>query len=345
VSTAQRRRTRPVSALLILSALAVPAGPALAQSRDPVMAQALFDEAKRLVDAGKAADACPKFLASLRLDPKPGAAFNLGDCYERTGQTASAWARYLEAASLSEQARQAERAAYARDAARALEPKLARLTIAVQRGAPGMEVKRDGVLIDPAAWGTAVPVDPGQHVIEAAAPGKAPWSFTLDVAAGNGKARVEVPELHEPGKAAAPLPPPPPSMVPVAPPPVAPVVKALPPPPPPPPATPGPSKRRVAAFVSGGLGVASLVVGAVTGGLAIGKKSTVQANCGANAGFSGDSSACNQTGVSAGNALKALGAASTATIVVGAVGLGVGVVLLATEPKTKAPAVGLNGVW
>jgi hypothetical protein len=346
VSPAQRRRTRPVGALLALSVLAAPAGQALAQNRDPVMAQALFDEAKKLVEAGRVAEACPKFLASFRLDPKPGGAFNLGDCYERIGQTASAWARYLEAASLAEQAKQAERAAYARDAARALEPKLARLTIAVPKGLAGLEVKRDGAVIDPAAWGTAVPVDPGRHTIEAAAPGKAPLSFSIDVAAGNAGARVEIPELLDRSNAVAP--PPPPPGVPVAPPPPAPVVKAPPPPSPPPapePAAPGPSKRRVAAFVTGGLGVASLVAGAITGGLAIGKKSTIQSNCGASAGFPGDPSACNQTGVTAGNALKALAAASTATFVVGVVGVGVGVALFVTEPKAKAPAVGLNGVW
>jgi hypothetical protein len=325
-----------VGALLALSVLAAPAGQARAQSRDPVMAQALFDEAKKLVEAGRVAEACPKFLASFRLDPKPGGAFNLGDCYERTGQTASAWARYLEAASLAEQAKQAERAAYARDAARALEPKLARLTIAVPKGVAGLEVKRDGAVIDPAAWGTAVPVDPGRHTIEAAAPGKAPLSFSIDVAAGNAGARVEIPDLLERSNDVAPPPPP------------APVVKAPPfpsPPPAPEPAAPGPSKRRAAAFVTGGLGVASLVAGAITGGLAIGKKSTIVANCGPNDGHPSDPSACNQTGVTAGNALKALAAASTATFVVGVVGVGVGVALFVTEPKAKAPAVGLNGVW
>jgi Flp pilus assembly protein TadD len=194
----QRRRHPRISArLLVCLTPLLPAAPAFAQPTDPAAAQALFDEAKRLLEAGRVADACPQFLHSFKLDPKPGAAFNLGACYEKNGQTASAWARYLEAASLAEQAGQADRAAYARDAAKAIEPKLARLTVMVQKPAPGLEVRRDGVLIDATAWGMAVPVDPGQHVLEARAPAKRPWSRTVDVAAGDAKVRIEVPAMQD----------------------------------------------------------------------------------------------------------------------------------------------------
>jgi Flp pilus assembly protein TadD len=195
VAEERRRHTRTSARLLAALAPLLVAGPALAQTRDPAGAQLLFDEAKRLLDAGKIADACPVFLKSFKLDPKPGAAFNLGACYEKNGQTASAWVRYLEAASLAEQAGQPDRAEYARAAAKALEPKLARLTLAVPKAPPGLEVRRDGVLIDATAWGTAVPVDPGKHELQARAPGKRPWSQTLDVAAGDAKARVEIPGM------------------------------------------------------------------------------------------------------------------------------------------------------
>ena len=35
-----------------------------------------------------------------------------------------------------------------------------------------VEVRRDGVVVGPSEWNTGVPVDPGQHVISAAAPGR-----------------------------------------------------------------------------------------------------------------------------------------------------------------------------
>ncbi len=38
----------------------------------------------------------------------------------------------------------------------------------------GLQVKRDGVLIEKTLWGIAVPVDPGEHAISATAPGKKP---------------------------------------------------------------------------------------------------------------------------------------------------------------------------
>jgi hypothetical protein len=113
--------------LPIVAALLLGAPAARAQGSDLAAAQGLFDEAKRLVAQGNVAEACPKFLASFRVDPKPGTAVNLADCFEKTGQIASAWARYLEAASLAQRAGQAEREQYAREHAATLEPRLPRL--------------------------------------------------------------------------------------------------------------------------------------------------------------------------------------------------------------------------
>jgi hypothetical protein len=172
----------------IVGAALLAARAAGAQSTDPAAAQAMFDEAKQLVAAGKLAEACPKFLTSFKLDPKPGAAVNLADCYEKNGQVASAWARYLEAASLAQRAGQAEREQYARQHAAALEPRLARLVIVAAAPPPGLEVRRDGAGIDTTMLGVGVPVDPGKHQVEARAPGKKTWSKEVEVPAGGGSA-------------------------------------------------------------------------------------------------------------------------------------------------------------
>ena len=166
---------------------------AQAQGNDPAAAQALFDEAKRLLAQGNLKEACPKFLASLKLDPAPGAALNLATCYEKNGQTASAWARYIEAASLARQAGQLDREKYAGEQAALLEPRLLRLVIRVASAPNGLSVMRDGLPVDAAVRGAAVPVDPGKHVVEARAPGKKPWSIT-----GGSRARGR--QRHQAGR-------------------------------------------------------------------------------------------------------------------------------------------------
>jgi len=158
-------------------------GPASALGQttgDKATAEALFGDGRKLMAQGNFDDACPKFEASLRLDPGVGAMLNLGDCYEKNGQTASAWAEFREAISAARSAGSKDREDLARKRAAALEPKLSRLTITA--GAQSVQVIRDGTAVDPAALGTPMPVDPGRHVIEATAPGKQKWSKTIEVA-------------------------------------------------------------------------------------------------------------------------------------------------------------------
>ena len=85
------------SALLVAIAACTVCRPATAS--DPATATMLFNEARRLVAAGRYPDACPKFEESQRLDPGIGTQFNLADCYEHTQRIASAWALFLDVAS------------------------------------------------------------------------------------------------------------------------------------------------------------------------------------------------------------------------------------------------------
>jgi hypothetical protein len=106
--------------LVFLSAASVRA----AGSTDKVSAEALFDEGRKLMAAGKFADACPKFEASQELDPGVGTMLNLADCYEKTGRTASAWAEFRETVSAAHNAGSRDREEIARGRANDLEQKL-----------------------------------------------------------------------------------------------------------------------------------------------------------------------------------------------------------------------------
>jgi tetratricopeptide (TPR) repeat protein len=191
-----------LGAACMLSAAAPTA--AHADARDPAAAEALFDEARQLMKDGRYARACSLFEASQKLDPGVGTLLNLGDCLEKVGRVASAWVRFREAASAALSAGQTEREQIARARAAALDGKLARLVVRVAEGAGEPQITKDGVSMDRAAWGSAVPLDPGLHALEATMPGKKPWRRAITVPETPAVLTVDVPPLED----AAPPPPP-----------------------------------------------------------------------------------------------------------------------------------------
>lgn len=166
------------------------------QGQDPAAAEALFDDARRLMQNGQYAEACPKLEASQRLDPGVGTLLNLGDCLEHNGQRASAWARFREAASAAVTAGQPQREREARSRAATLEPTLAKIVLRV-RPTDGLTIRRDDVVLEPELWGTPLPLDAGEHTLVASAKGHASWTTRLHVGKSDeGKTTtIEVPSL------------------------------------------------------------------------------------------------------------------------------------------------------
>ncbi|MBN2196805.1 MAG: hypothetical protein JW751_28625 [Polyangiaceae bacterium] len=170
------------------------------------VAAQLFDDGTALTAAGDYAAACPKFAESQRLDPQLGTMLHLADCYEHEGKIASAWALFRDAAELAA-ARQDDRAALARSRTAGLAAKVPRLGLTVNASPPqGFELRMDGEVMGSAAWGTPMPVNPGQHTISAGAPGYQPWVATVDSAADGRTAWVAVPTLVPLPAAEPPLP-------------------------------------------------------------------------------------------------------------------------------------------
>src|ERR1700692_1403813 len=115
-----------IMGLVVTAAFFAPSSTAFAQQDNSAAVEALFTEGKRLEGEGRFAQACPKFLASYNLEHRVGTLLNLADCYEKNGQLASAWARFVEARTLAQRAGQNEGADYAQHHPRPLNPKLAR---------------------------------------------------------------------------------------------------------------------------------------------------------------------------------------------------------------------------
>ncbi len=183
----------------LLLALVLPR-PAHAQdeAERKAAAEALFQEGRERLTEGKVEEACPLFERSQSLDPAVGTLLNLADCYERAGRLASAWTTYTSAVTAARTRGQQERAEHATARAEALRPKLATLKITVPAGSrvQGLVVRRDGAMVEPAAYDIALPVDAGTRRIEVTAPGCETWSTTVTVTDGAKGLEVVVPALR-----------------------------------------------------------------------------------------------------------------------------------------------------
>lgn len=177
--------------LFVALALFIPA--AASADTGAATAHSLFLEARAAMEKGDYEAACPKLEESMRLDPAVGTQLNMADCYERVGKVGSAWAGFLDAASMAKSSHQPDREKLARARAKALEPRLPKLVIDADASAePGMEVLRDGMNVGSASWGSALVVDPGAHDVVASAPGKMSWRTVVDAKEGQ-TTRVTVP--------------------------------------------------------------------------------------------------------------------------------------------------------
>ncbi len=286
--------------------------PRTAFAGDPVAAAALFQAGR---DASKRGDwvvACDKFAESQRLDAAPGTLFNLALCEEKLSRVASAWQHYRQVA--DQLPASDERVALSRARVGSLEPRLPRLTLRLRPGGSAVaRVARNSVVMGPAALGTPVPIDPGEHVITVTAEGHEPARYTISVREGEHR-DLEVgpgPVVESPAPAQASRSPIATTPKPAAPPPAA-------------AATLPSSGLRTAGFVGIGVGVVGLGVSGVTGALALSEKHRMEDHCDARA-------ACDRAGVDAAERGATLATVSTAALAVGAVGVGVGLYLVVTS--------------
>ncbi len=305
------RPRRIASALLIAAALLAPRR-ALAQPGDATTASSLFLAGRQAMDARNYAQACPQFAESFRLDPAVGTLLNLANCEDKIGHMADAWTHFRSV--LEQLPPKDDRALIARARLAAIEPRLSHLTLTLDPDQPaGVAVARDDVPISPAALGVSLAVNAGDHDVVVTAPGREKSRIHITIKEGEHREAA----LHAGPKATSASS----SSAPVA------GADA-----PPQIASHGyGDTRRTLGFVLGGVGVATLGAGAITGILTLGKASIIKdpAHCSA-------ALRCDATGVDAASAGKTLSVVSTVTLIAGAAAAAAGVVLVITS-QGKAP--------
>jgi hypothetical protein len=138
-------------------------------------ADALFKEARALVAAQRAAEACPKLEESQRLDPGAGTQFYLADCYEQTGRIAHAWALFHDLEGVLVRVND-PRAKPAGERARAIEPRVpkVRVNVAGMSRLKALAVIVDDHPVDNDVLKSPIPMEVGRHAIEVRAAGKLP---------------------------------------------------------------------------------------------------------------------------------------------------------------------------
>jgi hypothetical protein len=198
---------RRIAALAFAVGVGLVAHPATAQGERSAAARELFDQGRALMDRGEYTEACKKFEDSLQLSPGGGTVLNLALCHERSGRTASAWAEYRSAIGMAARDGRADRQSFAEEHLAALSPHLSRLRVVVASNAriPGLVIERNGTPLGESAWGEALAVDPGQHVIEARAPMRKPLRLVVEVRADGDSEEIVVPPLDDARTPSAPL--------------------------------------------------------------------------------------------------------------------------------------------
>jgi tetratricopeptide (TPR) repeat protein len=228
------------------------------------LAETLFFTARGMMEAGRYAEACGKLTESYRLDPAAGTLLNLAVCNQKIGKIASAWGEFRDAQAEARRMNRPDREKLATDGIAAIEPELPFLAIDVPplvRVIRGLEILRNGVPLQSAAWDTELPVDPGDVEVIERAPGYKPKTLSITMAY-----RQHATLSAEPLE-------------------LAPVERA---------AIPFWTGRRTAGLLMMGAGVAAAVGGSLFGLQAIRQKNDSDASC---PNYFGDLR-CNQTGVS-----------------------------------------------
>ncbi|MFT3699398.1 MAG: hypothetical protein QM831_39990 [Kofleriaceae bacterium] len=199
-------------AFVLLASVTASAKPAAS-----AQAEALFDDAKKLMAKKQYAEACDKFDSSQKLDPAITTLVNAADCREKNKQIATAYGLFLDVERQTrDDAKAKQLHTLAQTRAKKLEGRLSKLTIDVDGATAkvtGLEVKLNADPVLVGSFGTALPTDGGHYTITATAPHRRAFKKELDLGIEKDDQTVKVElradEAPVPAAVEKPAPPPP----------------------------------------------------------------------------------------------------------------------------------------
>ncbi len=301
-------------------------------ARAKAEAQKLYEDGAKDLEADDYARACPKFEAAWKILPEHiRTGLTLADCFDKWGKPASALEVLEKVTPLAkaggDQAKVAEIAASMVE----LDKRVPRLTLRVEQDIatmPGFALTRGGIPVPSAAWGTPMPMDPGEYEIEATAVERATWKKTVRLVAGHSETLEVTPNWEKPKVK---------TVVVLAPMPV------------------WAQRVRMAGMVGIGLGAAGLGAWGVLGGVAISKNKASLAHC-------SKANLCDGEGFEQRKDAISFGHGATAGLIAGGVlaTTGIAFVIIAASARKPAKreagfvttnlmigpaALGLRGTW
>lgn len=314
----RRNRVRSAVVVLLCLKLGMPApaqaGPTTGGT--PQDADRLFQQGLEHMKAGDFNLGCPRLAASYRLDPLPGALFTLAECEAGWKKSATALSHYQDFVSaltaMTAERRETfeERRRIAAGQIAVLSVSTPELTVEVPQNSPvNLVVKFDAAIIPPSSYGVGRRVDPGLYTATAEIDGSRIWERSITLEQGD-HARVVVTVAPQAQGSA-----------PVAADAARTGTEAI---------DNHTSPLRTWAYVAGGVGIAGLATGLVSGALALGQKGTIDSNC--------VDLKCNSQGRTALDSARGEARVSTVAFSVGLLGAAAAVILWSVAPSSTIAA-------
>ncbi len=304
-------------ALSLVIGLAATTAPVSAFAQEPAAdnsAEALkrareqFGQALALQTAGDWAGALALLKEVAAVKSTPQVRFNMALCEEKLGKLVAALGDY-ELAAADARAEKADQVAEEVEGRlESLRQRIPKITVKRGAGAEAAIIAVDGVSLGDQVIGTPMPTDPGPHTVEGKAPGFKPFRQSVRLAEQQSET-VEIVLEPEPS--------PPPNLVGGA---------QLP--------SGGSRGARVAGFVIGGVGIASLGASGIFFGLRAGKISDLDKVCPDRQ----CPSSAQQSDIDAGKLYTTI---ANVTLAVGVAAVAGGVVLVLTSGSSSEPSVAL----
>ncbi|HET9990321.1 MAG TPA: tetratricopeptide repeat protein, partial [Kofleriaceae bacterium] len=176
----------------VVVALAAPA-----RADDIKTADEKFEAARKLEAQGDHAGACALFSDSLALNPNAiGTILNVGLCAEHAGRIATAIRYFSDARDRAREQNLAPQLGAAEEHLAQLTPRAPHLAIAFSESSPDGKLLVANKVVS-VVDASDILVDPGQVSIVMSAPGRVPYSTTIEIAEGQHKA-LAIPQLGYP---------------------------------------------------------------------------------------------------------------------------------------------------